>query len=54
MNIKEYFSSLEDTRVQGMILHFLTDIIGIATLAGCEEWQDIAEHGQSYESDLKK
>lgn len=50
MNIASHFSGITDPRDQNKISHLLTDIIGlslIATIAGCEGYEDIEEFGHS-------
>jgi predicted transposase YbfD/YdcC len=57
MNIEKYFSGISDPRDQSKVLHLLTDIIGlslIATIAGCEGYNDIEEFGIVRESWLRK
>lgn len=57
MNIEKYFSAINDPRDQSKISHLLTDIIGlslIATIAGCEGYEDIEEFGIAREIWLHK
>lgn len=57
MNIEKHFSAITDPRDQSKISHLLTDIIGlslIATIAGCEGYEDIEEFGIAREIWLRK
>lgn len=57
MQIEKYFSAINDPRDPSKILHLLSDIIGlslIATIAGCEGYDDIEEFGIAREEWLRK
>lgn len=52
-----YFSSLTDIRFMPLVLHKLSDIIGIAffgIISGCNTWTELEDFGNYYEDDLKK
>lgn len=56
MNIESHFSNISDPRDPSKILHLLTDIIGlslIATIAGCESYDDIEYFGTTKEEWLR-
>jgi predicted transposase YbfD/YdcC len=56
MNIESHFSKLTDPRDQSKIQHLLTDIIGlslIASIAGCESYDDIEYFGTTKEEWLR-
>lgn len=57
MNIEKHFSGISDPRDTRKISHLLTDIIGlsiIATISGCEGYEDIEEFGKTREAWLRK
>ncbi len=52
-----FFDSLSDVRFQPLVLHKLTDIIGIAffgIIAGCNTWAELEVFGEFHIDDLKK
>lgn len=52
-----FFNSLTDRRFEPLVLHKLTDIIGIAFFAiisGCNNWHEIEIFGEYHIDDLKK
>ncbi len=52
-----YFSSLTDIRFMPLVLHKLSDIIGIAffgIISGCNTWTELEDFGNAYEEELKK
>jgi len=56
MNFKKHFSGVTDPRVIGRTQHLLSDIIGlsvIATIAGCEGYDDIEDFGKEKEGWLR-
>lgn len=57
MDFNKHFSAISDPRDTRKIAHLLTDIIGlaiIATIAGCEGYEDIEDFGREKEDWLRK
>lgn len=57
ISLLEYFSSIEDPRIDRQKLHCLSSIIFLticAVLSGCNDWDEIEEYGIEKEEWLKK
>lgn len=56
-SLLDFFSSMEDPRIERQKLHSLSDILFLticAVLSGCNDWDEIEEYGNEKEAWLKK
>ena len=57
MNYQDFFSDIEDFRVEGRCLHLLSDILMLslcAVLCGAEDYEDIENYGKHKEDFLRE